>query len=140
VYEIYPQTEYPHIDVDSHMKNWLAFLRIHYGRDLKPDDFIFPSVGSNTTLHPSSHISHDIIQQWIDEFASKSGINLTAGKLTTHCFRRGGAQDRFMVAPNGTRWPLSVIVWWAGWSPGEGVSVGLETVGFFPHTALMTDY
>jgi integrase len=105
------------------MKNWLEFLKGHYNRDLGPDNFIFPSVGSNTTLQPASHISHDIIQQWIDEFASESGIVLKVGRLTTHCFRRGGAQDRFMAAPIGSRWSLAVVRWWGGWSPGEQVSL-----------------
>lgn len=119
---MYPQPEFPHIDVDHHMMNWLAFLKEHYNRELKPDDFIFPSVAANAKLRNTTHISHDIIQQWIDKFASESGIILKVGRLTTHCFRRGGAQDRFMLAPIGSRWSLAVIRWWGGWDPGEQVS------------------
>ncbi|TEB23418.1 hypothetical protein FA13DRAFT_1757041 [Coprinellus micaceus] len=39
--------------------------------------------------------------------------------LTTHCFRRGGAQYRFMFAPPGQKWTLSRIRWWGGWALGE---------------------
>jgi hypothetical protein len=45
-----------------------------------------------------------------------------AGTFTTHCFRRGGAQYRFMYAPIGEHWSLARIRWWGGWAEGEHVS------------------
>jgi hypothetical protein len=39
--------------------------------------------------------------------------------LTSHYFRRGGAQYRFMFAPEKHRWPLKMVKWWAGWSQNE---------------------
>ncbi|KAG1698983.1 hypothetical protein DVH05_014356 [Phytophthora capsici] len=39
--------------------------------------------------------------------------------LTSHCFRRGGAQYRFMFAPEDRRWSLKLVKWWAGWAPSE---------------------
>ncbi|KAJ7764215.1 hypothetical protein B0H16DRAFT_1718156 [Mycena metata] len=41
------------------------------------------------------------------------------GKFTTHCFRRGGAQYRFLWADR--RWSLKVVKWWGGWSSNENV-------------------
>lgn len=41
------------------------------------------------------------------------------GKFTTHCFRRGGAQYRFMWA--GQKWSLKAVKWWGGWSSNENV-------------------
>ncbi|KAF8831747.1 hypothetical protein HHX47_DHR1001247 [Lentinula edodes] len=52
----------------------------------------------------------------IDEFTSSAGV---PGAFTTHCFRRGGAQYRFMFAPIGERWTLARIRWWGGWAPNE---------------------
>lgn len=37
------------------------------------------------------------------------------------CLRRGGSQYRFMYAPIGKRWSLSIIRWWGGWAAGEQV-------------------
>ncbi|KAG1693845.1 hypothetical protein DVH05_022765 [Phytophthora capsici] len=39
--------------------------------------------------------------------------------FTSHCFRRGGAQYRFMFAPEKRMWPLKLVKWWAGWAPSE---------------------
>lgn len=120
-YEIYPQPDIPAADVDFHMRNWISFLQTYvYGRSLEPCDFIFPAIGSNGVVHVASPMSHDIIQDWIDEFVSGAGIN-TKLRLTTHCFRRGGAQYRFMYAPPGWRWTLATIRWWGGWAEGEHV-------------------
>jgi hypothetical protein len=43
------------------------------------------------------------------------------GSFSTHCFRRGGAQYRFMFAPVGKRWTLRMVRWWGGWVEGEQV-------------------
>jgi hypothetical protein len=56
----------------------------------------------------------------ISEMASAAGIP-HADLFTTHCFRRGGAQYRFMFAPVGRRWTLARIRWWGGWALGEKV-------------------
>ncbi|ETO81580.1 hypothetical protein F444_04149 [Phytophthora nicotianae P1976] len=39
--------------------------------------------------------------------------------FTFHCFLRGGAQYRFMFAPEKRRWSLKLVKWWAGWAPSE---------------------
>ncbi|KAG6811000.1 hypothetical protein H0H87_010655 [Tephrocybe sp. NHM501043] len=43
------------------------------------------------------------------------------GVYTTHSYRRGGAQYRFIFAPYGTRWSLNKVCWWGGWAEGENV-------------------
>ncbi|KAF8834142.1 hypothetical protein BDN67DRAFT_915528, partial [Paxillus ammoniavirescens] len=61
-------------------------------------------------------LSHDTIQKYMSDFFSHAGL---AGNFTTHCFRHGGAQYRFMFSPLGERWPLTIIHWWGGWAVGE---------------------
>lgn len=53
--------------------------------------------------------------------ASSIGDTIYYGnvRFTFHCFRRGGAQHRFMFAPENGRWPLKMVKWWAALSPGE---------------------
>ncbi|EGZ25601.1 hypothetical protein PHYSODRAFT_326592 [Phytophthora sojae] len=47
--------------------------------------------------------------------------------FTSHCFDRGGAQYRFMFAPEKRRWSLKLVKWWAGWA-GWAPSEKAETV------------
>ncbi|KAF8530352.1 hypothetical protein BU17DRAFT_79070 [Hysterangium stoloniferum] len=115
--EIHPQTEMPSVDMHFHMNIWMNFLKAFvYGRELAPNDFIFLSVTSTGTVQPEMPISHDTIQKWLDEFAEGANIELGTTRLTTHCFRRGGAQYRFMYALIGKRWSLTTIRWWGGWA------------------------
>ena len=94
----------------------------HYKRPLEPDDYIFPAIGANGIVHPREHLSHDTVQKWISEFTTGAQIPQAAGgSFSTHCFRRGGAQYRFMFAPVGKRWTLRTVRWWGGWAEGEQV-------------------
>ncbi|KAF8527497.1 hypothetical protein BU17DRAFT_81680 [Hysterangium stoloniferum] len=99
-------------------KNWAH----HQTRDEiihEVDNYNFPAIGSNRIARIETPIPHDTIQKWLDEFVGACEINLGQGRLTTHCFRRGGAQYRFMYAHFGKRWSLAVIQWWGGWAEGE---------------------
>lgn len=125
MYEIYPQPELPVADLDSHMHNWILYLEHAYGRALLPTDYIFPSIGNNGIIQQQSSMSHDTIQKWIDEFVKGARIESSEARLTTHCFRRGGAQYRFMYAPVGRRWTLATIRWWGGWAEGEHVGISV---------------
>ena len=121
-YNVYPQPNNPAINLYTHMWNWKEFYETRLlGRKLKPDDYIFPSLGVNGLVaHPHIPASSDIIQKRINEWAAAAGIT-GAGHFTTHCFRCGGAQYRFMFAPMGQRWTLARIRWWGGWAIGEHV-------------------
>ena len=93
------------------------------GHPLQDDDYIFPAISANSkTIYPHTPISKEKIQDKLDAFANFRGLK---GKLkfTTHCFRRGSAQFRFMYAPSGERWTLSCIRWWGGWAEGEHVGI-----------------
>ncbi|KAF8167130.1 hypothetical protein B0H34DRAFT_739725 [Crassisporium funariophilum] len=120
VYDIYPQPRTPEIDMYSHLLDWLRFYTTFLlGRPLRPDDYVFPMIGSNgLSVHPDRPMSSEIAQKKITHMAKQAGIH-GADLFTTHCFRRGGAQYRFMFAPIGQRWTLARIRWWGGWAQGE---------------------
>lgn len=121
-YNVYAQPKNPAIDLYTHMWNWKEFYETRLlGRKLEPNDYIFPSLGVNGLVaHPHIPVSSDIVKKMINEWAAAAGIS-GAGHFTTHCFRRGGAQYRFMFAPMGQRWTLARIRWWGGWAVGEHV-------------------
>lgn len=101
------------------LEEWISFYETHLlKRKLGPDEYIFPFLSSKGTVDASRPISHDLVQKYINEFAQGAGIKAT---YTTHSFRRGGAQYRFMYAPVGKRWSLARIRWWGGWAAGEQV-------------------
>lgn len=117
---MYPQPNTPSVDAYEHLLNWLAFYELLLHRPLLPDDYIFPSVSTNGTVDPSRNLSGDMAQKMITKFAQAAGLPRWA-RFSTHCFRRGGAQYRFMYAPIGDRWTLATIKWWGGWADGEKV-------------------
>ena len=102
-----------------HLPIWISFLEKQLGRSLRPDDYVFPVIAINGLIYPESPITHDAIQKHLTNLTSQAGLKRS---ITTHSFRRGGAQHRFMFAPLGQRWSLSIIRWWGGWAPGEHVS------------------
>ncbi|KAH9948145.1 hypothetical protein B0H21DRAFT_848678 [Amylocystis lapponica] len=116
-YEIYEQKKTPEIDMHFHLRQWVLFLEKKLlVRPLKADEYIFPAISVNGMTHANKTIDHDVVQKYLSEFAAS--VNLTAD-YSTHCFRRGGAQYRFMQCPLGERWSLSTVRWWGGWAEGE---------------------
>lgn len=111
----------PSADLYQHMINWIDFYELMIGRPLGPEDFLFPSISINGTVEPHRHMTAEMAQKVITAFAKAANIP-GAERFTTHCFRRGGAQYRFMFAPIGSRWTLARIRWWGGWADGECVS------------------
>lgn len=122
-YNIYSQPQLPAADVFQDLLLWISFLETHiYKHPLREEDYLFPSISVNGIAQPQFSITHDVIQSWLDEFTTKSGVaDLVRGNFTTHCLRRGGAQYRFMYAPPSQRWTLARIRWWGGWASGEHV-------------------
>ncbi|KAF8060132.1 hypothetical protein FPV67DRAFT_1423798 [Lyophyllum atratum] len=116
-YEIYPQ-HIPEIDMYSHMRRWLKLYAILLGRELEPEDQIFPHISANGTINPRQEMSYDSFSKLLTKFTKGAGLE---GHFTTHSFRRGGAQYRFIFAPPGLRWSLNVCRWWGGWAKGESV-------------------
>jgi hypothetical protein len=118
-YEIYEQKETPEIDMYTHLPLWIEFLeRNLLGRALEADDYIFPHISVNGIVQPKKEMTHEAVQKLITDISLAARIERT---YTTHSFRRGGAQYRFMFAPISERWSLSIIRWWGGWSIGEHV-------------------
>ena len=118
-YQLYPQPQLPASDCFLWLSVWMRWLEVyHYGRELDPGDCLFPSMGASGVVQPREPLSHDTVQKWINEATTGAGIR---GSFSTHCFRRGGAQYRFMFAPVGERWTLAMVRWWGGWAENEHV-------------------
>ncbi|KAK0489204.1 hypothetical protein IW261DRAFT_1557697 [Armillaria novae-zelandiae] len=117
-YNIYAQPDSPDIDMYTYLPQWVKLLEQCLGRALEPDDYIFPYCSSNGIIHSKREMTHDMIQNLLNEFGQGAGLKRA---YTTHSLRRGGAQYRFMFAPIGRHWSLSVIRWWGGWAIGEHV-------------------
>jgi len=80
-------------------------------------DFMFPTLATNGVLLPGQPLSHEAVQKLLNEATVGAGIT---GTFSTHCFRCGGAQYCFMLAPK--PWLLRRVHWWGGWAEGEQVS------------------
>lgn len=116
------------------LNDWIEYLEKEvYKRPLGPEDYVFPGMGANDIVQPGEMISSDTVQKYINEFTIGAEIRVAVGSFSTHCFRRGGAQYRFMFAPVGKRWTLKKVRFWGGWAEGEHVSNDV------PATASETD-
>ena len=104
--------------MSTHLPRWKALLEVQIGRKLEADDFLFPYIAPNGLIHIKRPMSYSTLQALLTKFSQGAGLEK---HYTTHCFRRGGAQYRFMFAPIGKRWSLSRIRWWGGWAVGEHV-------------------
>jgi hypothetical protein len=111
----------PHIDCYTHMHNWLAHLQKQIPRPLEDDDYIFPGISPTGQLKfGEGPISRTAFETLMEDIVEDSGVlEGRNGKFTTHCFRRGGCQYRFMWAP--VKWSLKAVKWWGGWSSNDNV-------------------
>jgi hypothetical protein len=114
-YHIYKQ-DLSELDMFSRLPVWVALLEQKIGRKVEDDDYVFPYIAPNGILHPKKALSHDQVQCLLTEFCQGAGL---VKNFTTHCLRRGGAQYRFIHAPIGKRWSLTIIRWWGGWAEGK---------------------
>jgi hypothetical protein len=123
IYHVYDQPNLPAVNAFHYLRVWVDYYEKHHKHaQLQPDDYIFPQITSNGTIQPHFSMSHDYVQRLLDVFVERSEISgLVIGKLTTHCFRRGGAQHRFIYVGISDRWKLALIQWWGGWANGEHV-------------------
>ena len=79
-FKLFPQPNIHSCDAFYWLNLWIKFLKTqHYGHPLKPDDFIFPSMGANGVVYPLEHIADDMVQDWLDEFTTQAGICHTGG-------------------------------------------------------------
>ncbi|KAF9170859.1 hypothetical protein BGX21_003143 [Mortierella sp. AD011] len=119
VYEIHPLPDEPHACCYTKLLAWLGWLEKN-NHPLRPDDFLFPSLASDGRVKLKEPFSSSRIQTLLDQFTTDAGLlESRHGRYTAHCFRRGGAQHRFMFSK--TKWSLKAVKWWGGWPEGEPV-------------------
>ena len=109
------------MDMYTHLPRWLEYLKKQLGRELKPTDRVFPHISCNGTIDPNQELSYERFRDLLVDFTKGAGMD--NHHFTTHSYRRGAAQWRFMDAPPHMRWPLRIIRWWGGWAEGESVSI-----------------
>ncbi|KAI0037942.1 DNA breaking-rejoining enzyme, partial [Auriscalpium vulgare] len=115
-----PQPDDPEIDVYPSMREWITHLQDKMQRPLQPEDYVFPALASTDLLKFGEPMSRTGIENILDRLTDASGVmEGRTGKFTTHCFRRGGAQYRFMFAEH--KWSMKAVKWWGGWSAGDDV-------------------
>ncbi|EPQ55141.1 hypothetical protein GLOTRDRAFT_27428, partial [Gloeophyllum trabeum ATCC 11539] len=115
-YEIHAQPKTPEICMRTHLSRWLRLREKVLGRRMTEEEYVFPHISPNGLIHTSQALNHDVVQKTLDDFAKQAGLDKN---FSTHSFRRGGAQYRFIWAPIGQRWSLARVRWWGGWSEGE---------------------
>ncbi|KAJ7488522.1 hypothetical protein B0H11DRAFT_2230062 [Mycena galericulata] len=119
-YMVQVDLAHPEIDCYTHVNAWKKHMEKLLGRPLYGTDFVFPAVASTGQLKFGEPTSRSGFENFLDDVVEKSGVmNGRNGKFTTHCFRRGGAQYRFLWAER--KWSLKAVKWWGGWSSNENV-------------------
>ncbi|CEH14089.1 Integrase-like, catalytic core [Ceraceosorus bombacis] len=97
--------------------SWIA------ARNPTSQDLVFPALHLKTgAFRMKETMGSNEINALLDELADIEGLaDLHAGRFTSHCFRRGGAQDAVIYATNygEQRKSLKAAQWWGGWSPSE---------------------
>ncbi|KAJ7637951.1 hypothetical protein DFH06DRAFT_1432567 [Mycena polygramma] len=111
---------HPEIDCYTHVEAWRCHMISLLGRPLRGTDFVFPAIASTGQLKIGECTSRSAFENLLDSVVEKSHVlQGRNGKFTTHCFRRGGAQYRFLWADR--KWSLKAVKWWGGWSSNENV-------------------
>ncbi|KAF9055226.1 hypothetical protein BDZ89DRAFT_1097924 [Hymenopellis radicata] len=120
-YEIHPPGQHnTHAALDMYqaLPLWVRLYEFWIGRNLLPDELIFPNIGAHGIIQTREIMPQNTIQALITKFAVAAGLKRA---FTTHSLRRGGAQFRFMWDKVGRRWSLRKVRWWGGWAEGETV-------------------
>lgn len=116
-YKIYRQ-EIKAMDMFTHLLAWVKCLQWLLRRELRKTDYLFPYIGPNGIPHIGQPMDHNKVQELTNKFTGRAGLKK---HYSTHCFRRGGAQYRFMYTPVSQQWSLTMVRWWGGWAVGENV-------------------
>lgn len=111
----------------THLTTWIMKYKSMLGRDLLPGDPLFPRADEKVSkISFGENMVYQTFMGTINKLISDCGIvprnaaGSVLGMFTSHCFRRGGAQHRFITGK--ARWPLDVVKWWGGWGNGEDVN------------------
>ncbi|KAF1328136.1 hypothetical protein FI667_g7079, partial [Globisporangium splendens] len=132
IYNMYKLPNYEKAcDVLVHLRAWYVHVEEELGHQWRDDDPVFPALkgiprqveAPTTTVKWGSEMNDNTFTDILGYLFEASGItkDVFGSKIryTAHCFRRGGAQYRFMFAPENQRWSLKMIKWWAAWSRNE---------------------
>ena len=111
----------------THINTWRKKYASMLGRDLLPEDPLFPKADEKVSrIFFGEFMVHQTFMATVNKLLSDCGIvprnaaGAVLGVFTSHCFRRGGAQHRFVTGKY--RWPLEVVKWWGGWGSGDDVN------------------
>ncbi|KAJ7817610.1 hypothetical protein B0H14DRAFT_2601903 [Mycena olivaceomarginata] len=117
-YMVQIDTSHPEIDCYTHVVNWKAHMERRLGRPLSGTDYVFPALASTGQVKFGEPTSRSAFETLLDDVIKRSNVlHGRNGKFTTHCFRRGGAQYRFLWADR--KWSLKAVKRWGGWSSNE---------------------
>ncbi|KAJ7900711.1 hypothetical protein B0H14DRAFT_2493618 [Mycena olivaceomarginata] len=114
-YKVQLDLVHPEIDCYTHIHAWKSHMEGLLGRPLRGTDYVFPAIASTGKLKFGEPTSRSAFETLLEAVVEKSDVMQGRnGKFTTHCFRRGGAQYRFLWAER--KWSLKAVKWWGGWS------------------------
>ncbi|KAF9207016.1 hypothetical protein BGZ49_001352 [Haplosporangium sp. Z 27] len=126
-YQIHPTPEEPHACCYTKLMAWLRWLE-KTAHPLRQDDYVFPGLATDGRVKLKEPFSHTRIQALLDQFTTEAILLENKNKnsrYTSHCFRRGGVQHRFMLAKE--KWSLKSLTKEVGLI-GATLSRQLQTV------------
>ncbi|KAJ7727072.1 hypothetical protein B0H16DRAFT_1735336 [Mycena metata] len=111
-YKVQADLTHPEIDCYMHTNTWKSHMEGLLGRPILGSDYLFPAIASTGKLKFGECTSRSAFETLLETVVEKSNVMQGRnGKFTTHCFRRGGAQYRFLWADH--KWSLKAVKWWA---------------------------
>ncbi|KAG6847968.1 hypothetical protein H0H93_004553 [Arthromyces matolae] len=137
IYFLYPRPSVHHMDAFYHCGLYLDLLSSVLGRDLEPQEVLFPVIRVTGQIEMQTPLNHDYMNTIINKLASDAGIDKY---FTTHSARRGGVQYVYFDAPRSLRWPILALEWWGGWAKDAKSLKMLQTYLFRRTLDLETDY
>jgi hypothetical protein len=129
--ELHPLSEEPALCAYSALHKWITYIKEECGIIPNESDFIFPMIQSNGILNYGRSMTLSPVLKALKEACKESGLTDSLPKhidvsWTTHAFRRGGAQHRFMYASY--RWSLSDLKNWGGWTEKDHNDIVIKYV------------
>lgn len=108
VYEIYPQLDEPHTCCVTKLLVFIRWIVMQQGRQLQPEEFLFHKLSIDDIIEPDKLFSVIQASNLLNKYAGDAGLmDHQYNRLDTHCFRRGGAQHRFIHAQD--PWSIKVV-------------------------------
>jgi hypothetical protein len=122
IYEDLPCDDEKVVDAYKKLKQWIDYLGAN-NIAVNANNFVFRQLRGQQVLNKPA------TDNWVRFTLKSIAVRLDiikdeTEKLTTHCFRRGGAQHRFFYARH--PWSLTSIRAWGGWSKGEAADTILR--------------